>query len=85
MKNARPMSRRRIEAATDDLGFDYFADSTGLAGDGVAGEDFGRVAELVGLYAEIAEIEETLAELEAPVARVIALPIVAPCSLGEVA
>lgn len=84
MRNARP-SRRQIEAATDDLDFDYFADTTGLAGDVLPFEGFGGVAELVDLCAEIAEIEAALAELDAPVAPVISLPIVAPRLLGEVA
>lgn len=78
-------SRRQAEMGAAELDFDYFVDTTGLAGDSVLAEGFDGLAELVDLYAEIAEIEEALAELEAPVARVIALPIVAPRSLGEVA
>ncbi|SEB28769.1 hypothetical protein SAMN04489727_2146 [Amycolatopsis tolypomycina] len=84
MRNARP-SRRQIEAATDDLDFDYFADTTGLTGDGVLAGGFEGGAELVDLYAEMAEIEAALAELEAPVARVYSLPVVASRELGEVA
>ena len=68
-----------------ELDFDYFADTTGMAGDSVLAGGFDGVAELVGLYAEIAEIEEALDELEGPAGRVIALPIVAPRPLGEVA
>jgi hypothetical protein len=73
MTNARPMNRRWIEAAADDLDFDYFADTTGLAGDGVAVGEFGGVAELADLFAEIAEVEEVLAELERPVVPALAL------------
>ncbi|MEV6876945.1 hypothetical protein [Amycolatopsis sp. NPDC051128] len=60
MRNAHP-SRRQVEMAAVGLDFDYFADTTGLAGDGLAGEDFGGVAEL---FAEIAEIDAVVAELE---------------------
>ncbi|WP_103338768.1 hypothetical protein [Amycolatopsis sp. CA-126428] len=84
MRNARP-SRRQAEMDAAELDFETFADTTGLAGDSVLAESFDGMAELVDLYAEIAEIDEALAWLEAPVARVIALPIVARRSLGEVA
>jgi hypothetical protein len=84
MRNAHP-SRRWIEATADDLDFDYFADTTGLAGDGVLTGGFDGFADLVDVYAEIAEIEAVLAELEGPVAPVIALPFAAPRELGEVA
>jgi hypothetical protein len=72
MRNARP-SRRQIEMDAADLDFDYFTDTTGLAGDGLALGDFGGVAELADLFAEIAEIDDALAELEGPVAPVLAL------------
>ena len=85
MTNARPMSRRQIEATTVDLDFDYFADTTGLAGDGVLAEDFDGFADLTNLYAEIAEIEEALAELDALVAPVISLPFAVTHELMEVA
>ncbi|ADJ42196.1 hypothetical protein AMES_0374 [Amycolatopsis mediterranei S699] len=78
-------ARRKIEMDAAELDFDYFADTTSLAGDGVLVDDFDNVAELVDLYAEIAEIEEALAELERPVAQVIALPTATPRPLGEVA
>jgi hypothetical protein len=84
MKNTRP-SRRQSEMDAAELDFDYFADTTGLAGDSVLVDDFDGVADLVDLYAEIAEIEEALAELEAPLAPVISLPIAAQHQLGEVA
>ncbi len=84
MRNARP-SRRQIEIDAADLDFDYFADTTGLAGDSVLAEGFDGVAELVDLYAEIAEIEATLAFLDAPMAPVISLTVAAPHELGEVA
>lgn len=79
MRNARPKSRRWIEAAADDLDFDYFADATGMAGDGALAETFDGVADLVDLYAEID------AELDAPIAPVVTLPIATPRQLGEVA
>lgn len=72
MRNARP-SRRQAEMTAVDLDFDYFADTTGLAGDSVLADDFDGVAELADLFAEIAEIDEALAELEGPVAPVLAL------------
>ncbi|MBE1502659.1 hypothetical protein H4696_009759 [Amycolatopsis lexingtonensis] len=87
MSTTRP-SRRQIEMHAADLDFDYFADTTGLAGDSVLAQNFdsfGAFTDLVGLYAEIAEIEEELAFLDAPVAPVIALPIAAARELGEVA
>ncbi len=68
-----------------ELDFDYFADTTGLAGDGVLAEGFDGVAELVDLYVEIAEIEEALAELDAPIAPVVTLSIATLHELGEVA
>ncbi len=88
MRNVRPNSRRWIEAAADDLDFDFFADAVGQAGDSVLAQDFadfGAVAGLVDLYAEMAEIEAVLAALDAPVAPVISLPVAAPRELGEVA
>ncbi|MEV7092299.1 hypothetical protein AB0M80_05600 [Amycolatopsis sp. NPDC051045] len=84
MSTTRP-SRRQIEMDAVDLDFDYFADTTGLAGDNVLNGDFDDVADLVDLYAEIAEIENALAELDAPVSPVILLPVAAPRELGEVA
>lgn len=85
MTNERPMSRRWMEAAADDLDFDVFADTTGLAGDGVLVGDVSGLAELADLYAEIAEIDAALAELDGPVAPVLALPVRALRQLGEVA
>ena len=84
MRNAHP-ARRQSEMNAADLDFDYFADTTGLAGDSVLAEDFDGLADLVDLYAEIAEIEEELAFLDAPVAPVISLPVAVPWQLGEVA
>ena len=84
MSTTQP-SRRQIEMDAIDLDFDYFADTTGLAGDSVLAGDFDGLADLVDLYAEIAEIEAVLAELDAPVAPVISLPVAAPWQLGEVA
>lgn len=85
MTNERPMSRRWMEAAADDLDFDVFADTTGLSGDGVLVGDVSGLAELADLYAEIAEIDAALAELDGPVAPVLALPVRALRQLGEVA
>ncbi|WP_235190713.1 hypothetical protein [Amycolatopsis rifamycinica] len=68
-----------------DLDFDYFADTTGLAGDSALTGDFDGVADLIALYAEIAEIDEALAELDAPIAPVVSLPVAAPRTVGEVA
>jgi hypothetical protein len=84
MKNARP-SRRQSEMDAADLDFDYFADTTGLAGDVIQADTFDNVTDLADLYAEIAEIEEALAELDAPMAPVFSLPVVAPRELGEAA
>ncbi|MFI5584560.1 hypothetical protein ACIA5G_05980 [Amycolatopsis sp. NPDC051758] len=84
MSTTRP-NRRQIEMAAVELDFDYFADTTGLAGDGVPADAFDGVADLVDLYEEIAEIEAVLAELDAPVAPVIPLPFTTPRALGEVA
>ncbi|WP_239154454.1 hypothetical protein [Amycolatopsis sp. FDAARGOS 1241] len=72
MRNAHP-SRRQIEMAADELDFDYFADTTGLAGDVDSFDGFDGVAELADLYTEIAEIDAALAELEAPAAPVVSL------------
>lgn len=85
MTNERPMSRRWIEAAADDMDFDVFADTTGLAGDGVLVEASGGLAELADLFAEIAEIEAELAELDGPMAPVLTLPVAPRRLLGEVA
>ncbi|MEV6621032.1 hypothetical protein AB0M83_02490 [Amycolatopsis sp. NPDC051106] len=84
MSTTRP-SRRQIEMDAVGLDFDYFADTTGLAGDSVLTGDFDGFADLVDLYAEMAEIDEALAELDAPIAPVISLPAAAPRQLGEVA
>lgn len=84
MSTTRP-SRRQIEMDAADLDFDYFADTTGLAGDSVLTGDFDGFADLVDLYAEMAEIDEALAELDAPVAPVISLPLAVRYELGEVA
>jgi hypothetical protein len=57
MRNARPKNRRWIEAAADDLDFDYFADQTGLAGD-LPMENFGGGAvELNDQESELIEAE----------------------------
>jgi hypothetical protein len=84
MSTTRP-GRRQAEMNASDLDFDYFADTTGLAGDDVLAADLDGLTDLVDLYAEIAEIEDALAELDTPVAPVITLPIPAPWQLGEVA
>ncbi|MFF4595300.1 hypothetical protein [Amycolatopsis sp. NPDC001319] len=72
MRNAH-QSRRQVEMAAPDLDFDYFEDTTGLAGDGFAVDTFDAVTELADLYAEIAEIDAALAEFEGPVAPVLPL------------
>lgn len=72
MRNAH-QTRRQAEMAAADLDFDYFEDTTGLAGDGLAMDTFDAVAELADLYGEIAEIDAALAELEGPVAPVVPL------------
>ena len=72
MRNAH-QTRRQAEMAAADLDFDYFEDTTGLAGDGLAVDSFDAVTELADLYAEIAEIDAALAEFEGPVAPVVPL------------
>ncbi|MET8848011.1 hypothetical protein [Amycolatopsis sp. NPDC004625] len=84
MRNAHP-ARRQSEMDAVELDFDYFGDTTGLAGDSALAEPFDDFADLVDLYAELAEIEDALAELEGPMAPVFSLPIAAPRELGEVA
>ncbi|MEV6832862.1 hypothetical protein [Amycolatopsis sp. NPDC051102] len=84
MTNARP-SRRQIEMDAVDLDFDFFADTTGLAGDSVLTGGFDGFADLVDPYAGLAEIDEALANLDAPVAPVISLPLTVRYELGEVA
>ncbi|MFE5506689.1 hypothetical protein ACFQ73_29280 [Amycolatopsis japonica] len=66
MRNTRPnTSRRQIEMDAADLDFDFFADTTGLAGDVASAVSFGGVAELAKLYMEIAEFDRELEQLEA--------------------
>ncbi|MGW4826661.1 hypothetical protein ACWEOG_03695 [Amycolatopsis japonica] len=66
MRNTRPnISRRQIEMDAVDLDFDFFADTTGLAGDVPTAVAFGGVAELADLFAEIAEFDQELELLEA--------------------
>jgi hypothetical protein len=84
MSTTRP-NRRQTEMDAADLDFDYFADTTGLAGDSALADDYDGFADLVDLYAEMAEIDEALAELDAPIAPVFSLPVVVPRQLGEVA
>ncbi|OKJ93842.1 hypothetical protein [Amycolatopsis sp. CB00013] len=64
MRNMRP-SRRQIEMNADDLDFDFFADTTGLAGDVPTSMAFGGVADLADLFAEIAEFDQELRLLDA--------------------
>lgn len=87
MRNHRS-SRRQIEARAGDLDFDFFADTTGLAGDGALFDDsggFDGVAGLASLFGELAEIEEALDELDTSMAEVFSLPVAIPHQLGEVA
>ncbi|WP_199748994.1 hypothetical protein [Amycolatopsis sp. WAC 01376] len=66
MRNTRPKtSRRQIEMDAVDLDFDYFADTTGLAGDVATAVSFGGVDELADLYTEIAEFDRELELIEA--------------------
>ncbi|MEU9687168.1 hypothetical protein [Amycolatopsis japonica] len=58
-------SRRQIEMDAVDLDFDFFADTTGLAGDVATAVTFGGVADLADLFTEIAEFDRELELLDA--------------------
>ncbi|KFU82933.1 hypothetical protein SAMN04489729_4235 [Amycolatopsis lurida] len=58
-------SRRQIEMDAVDLDFDFFADTTGLAGDVTTAVTFGGLANLADLFTEIAEFDRELELIEA--------------------
>jgi hypothetical protein len=90
MRNARPnISRRQIELDAVDLDFDFFADTTGLAGDAATAVSFGGIDELADLYTEIAEFDRELELLEAEllaheVHQAVGDAIVLKLRLGEI-